>query len=272
MWRRDPEKYQEWLRKQRDAEKPKFLYQDMEDESDDEPELEDIANEIREEQNCIQILKWLKSQFVKASTVRGENPKETPDDFSLQPPIEIKSDLDKEVFVRLLKHLEIKIPSSSVENMTIPGGIFDFGLRHHSETIQFILDDFIISDPKNTKCQICEREFSSMLQHLNKSPKCKAKYSDSDLDDLKHVAKLAKKNSNRDYYEREKDRKAADYQERKVEIAKKNKLKKAETAIKKAEYYSKNKSTLKTKSLQYYAKNRDKINEKRRKARKNREN
>lgn len=123
------------------------------------------------------------------------------------------------------------------------------------------MDDFIISDPKNTKCQICGREFSSMLQHLNKSPKCKAKYSDSDLDDLKHVAKLAKKNSNRDYYEREKDRKAADYQERK-----------AETAIKKAEYYSKNKSTLKTKSLQYYAKNRDKINEKRRKARKNREN
>lgn len=119
MWRRDPEKYKEWLRKQRDAEKPKFLYQDLEDESDDEhdePELEDIANEIREEQNCIQILKWLKSQFVKASTVRGENPKETPDDFSLQPPIEIKSDLDKEVFVRLLKHLEIKIPSSSVDN------------------------------------------------------------------------------------------------------------------------------------------------------------
>ena len=75
-----------------------------------------------------------------------------------------------------------------------------------------------------------------------------------------------------EYYEREKDRKAADNQERKVEIAKKNKLKKAETAIKKAEYYSKNKSTLKTKSLQYYAKNRDKINEKRRKARKNREN
>ena len=97
MWRRDPEKYQEWLRKQRDAEKPKFLYQDLEDKSDDEhdePELEDIANEIREEQNCIPILKWLKSQFVKVTTVRGENPKETPDDFSLQPPVEIKSDLD----------------------------------------------------------------------------------------------------------------------------------------------------------------------------------
>ena len=109
MWRRDPEKYQEWLRKQRDAEKPKFLYQDLEDESNDEhdePELEDIANEIREEQNCIQILKWIKSQFVKAFTVRGENPKETPDDFSLQPPIEIKSDLDKIVFVTLHARIE----------------------------------------------------------------------------------------------------------------------------------------------------------------------
>ena len=66
MWRRDPEKYQEWLRKERDAEKPKFLYQDLEDESDDEhdePELEDIANEIREEENCIQILKWINVYF-----------------------------------------------------------------------------------------------------------------------------------------------------------------------------------------------------------------
>ena len=104
------------------------------------------------------------------------------------------------------------------------------------------------------------KTYKSLMQHLNKESKCKLRYSDMDLSDIKEKIKA---NSQ----EKSRERMKVYYQNNRDEILKQRQLYQKENGKKIAEnkrnYYHKNTSKVKEQKSDYYQRNIKKITEKR---------
>ena len=111
-----------------------------------------------------------------------------------------------------------------------------------------------------TKCKNCMKIYKSLQQHLNKESKCKLRYYDMDLADMKEKVKA---NSE----EKARERMKVYYQNNRDEILKQRQLYQKENGEKIAEkkwnYYKKNTSKVKEQKSDYYQRNIKKITEKR---------
>ena len=254
------EKANERIRKERDEKekqkKAKFLYKDLgesEDSGEDDEFLEALET-IKKEQGVLDVLKWLYSKFEEAKEQRKLVAKSEYKNFCFDQPEEWKDVFIGGPMVKFLEILEVEVTTS---NMCIPSKLLDFGLTYKASLIQDVIDDILLSN--FSECKVCKHAFNSLPQHVSKSKSCKEKFSESDLQDLKYTQKLWKKRTNAECYQRNKSDIAAKYQERKSELAKKYLANREEYARKKADYYQKNKHTIRIKNSKYYAKNREEI-------------
>ena len=251
-------KQKEQVTKERDAteeaRKSKFFYHNLEqvEKEDDDDDFFEVLDKIKQENDVLAILKWLKSNFEEALQQSKVN--SNTENFCYSQPEEWKEILNGENFTKLVKVLDLEVKKMP-GNLVIPVKVLSFGLSYIDE----LIDEIIISSPKVFVCQVCNKRFNVLAQHLNKAKSCKENYSKSDLEEFEYAQKLWKKKTFKDCYERDKESKAKSYQERKSDISKKYLANRKEATQKMAEYYQKNKSTFKTKNAQYYAKNREEI-------------
>ena len=252
--------------KERDAleekKKSKYLYRGLEesDESESYNELNEVLEQVKKESETgiLEILKWLKTNFQSALQQRQLGDKSN---YNFSPENDDWEEiLIGEPMTKFLKILEVE---KSSEKLSIPQKIFDFGLKYKLSLIQDLIDEIVVNSPKFIVCQICKIKFNSLPLHLNKSKDCKGKYTESDLEDLKHAQEVWKKLRSAERYQNEKEEKAAMYQKKKEEFAQRYQSKKDEVTKKMQDYYKKNKISFGTKNAKYYAKNREEILKKR---------
>ena len=198
--------------------KSKYLYRGLEesDESESDNELNEVLEQVKKESEAgiLEILKWLKTNFESAFQQRQLGDKSN---YNFSPENDDWEEiLIGEPMTKFLKILEVE---KSSEKLSIPQKIFDFGLKYKLSLIQDLIDEIVVNSPKFIVCQICKIKFNSLPQHLNKSKDCKGKYTESDLEDLKHAQEVWKKLRSAERYQNEKEEKAAMYQKKKEEFA-----------------------------------------------------
>ena len=261
----EKEKYQNRLLKERERErerkerqKAEFFYMETYKEEDPESEnrLLEILDNVKKEDGVFPFLKWLKSKFEEALMNRQSKS----GNFCFSEPEEWGELLKKETMTKFVEEMEVKIEH---KNWCIPESMTDYGLKHKAWLIEITMDEIAVTSSKFYQCQICKFDFKVLALHLSKSKECKEKYSEMDLEELKHAQKVQKKNMISDNYNFNKESIKKRYQERKKELAEKYLENKEETAIKKAEYYKKNTESFRMRNSTYYAKHREEILKKR---------
>ena len=254
----------------------------------------------KESWNYLNMLEWLKDEMEKALKLKESWDEDTktipiiPNDENRASELAIPS------VINLLKFFQFQQPDTNKSEYkqywTIPREFFDEDpkaptkkpiiwskclfiteiLDECYDNMEDLIFDFQVEDeeitsrignapvPRKliniTKCKNCMKSYKSLQQHLNKESKCKLKYSDLDLVDLKEKVKANTE-------EKDRERKRKHYQNNRDEILKQRQLYHKENDKKiskrKSDYYQKNRSKVLEQKSDYYHRNIKKITEKR---------
>lgn len=235
--------------------KKQKLYKALMSEESTKDADSEVINALIEEsghEDVVSLLKSLKHQF--ELVMEQNDAKENEKDFAVSPEIPGRSENSK-MISDVLMHFELKkignqwfIPSSKINHDE---------LKYLCRKIENILNDTLLSNTKfSTICRKCDKEFKSLLQHLNKKSDCKEKYSSSDMDELRKVASLKDKLWHKEDYKEKKDYYAEQYQNMKKDIANKYQLNKEKVALRNSNYYKEHRKEIKTRNLKNYAKSK----------------
>ena len=234
--------------------KPRFLYQQLDSNSFDEVKDFD-ADSLLKEEDCIETMRWLRSQLEKALKKWIEQ-KQKFEGHVIQPTMEMKVKMEKPKFNELLDDLKIKKgPSgnwliSKTEDYISIKNRLDLLVYYIGHSVEFNL------------CKVCKYQYTNVQCHLVKSPKCKSSYSEDEWKELKEAAAYLRKKNKKELYQSNKQEYAKRYQEKKQEISEKRQKMKPEIAKYKAQYYERNRSNIQDKAIEYYAKKKDEISKK----------
>ena len=234
------------------AKKPKFLYQHLESNT----KVKDFdADSLLEEEDCIEAMRWLRSQLEEALKKWNEQ-KQKFGGHVLQPTIEMKKKMENPKFAELLDDLTIKKGPSG--DWLIPKTDDYICIKNRLDLLVYYIGHSVDFN----ECKVCKYQYSSVICHLVKTPKCKSSYSEDEWKELKEAAEYVRKKRKKELYQSNKQEYANRYQEKKQDILEKRKRMKPEIAKYKAEYYERNRSNVQDKALEYYAKNKDEISKK----------
>ena len=123
----------------------------------------------------------------------------------------IKEILEKEHFVNFLCYLQFLAPKErdNQEHWSIPKDLSRRSLETTSKLIENMLTSESISEAKELsimKCKGCGNMLVNLLQHLNKSKRCPASYSELEMEQLKIQCKTISKHEKKEWYKRNKAR------------------------------------------------------------------
>ena len=166
------------------------------------------------------------------------------------------SALERPSFTNLLTEIGFLPPKNEHEHWTIQASSRNHLLALHDFFLNHILCGYLCDE----ECKVCKKDCKSLIQHLKKKASCGALYADDEMEELRIQAKLVSKTNakswkywNKDkvkasynkFYEQNKSKKAAYYQNNKGKLG-----------MKMAEYHSKNYKTIASRKSSHYYENK----------------
>ena len=195
------------------------------------------------------------SRWIKR-LLKQELDKEKPAEIKLIPNEEEQiSALQRPSFTNLLNEIGF-LPPNEQEHWVIPASSKEHLLALHDFFLHHILCGYLYDE----ECKVCQKDCKSLIQHLKKKASCGALYADDEMEELRIQAKLVSKTNakswkywNKDkvkasynkFYEQNKSKKAAYYQNNKGKLG-----------MKMAEYHSKNYKTIASRKSSHYYENK----------------
>ena len=223
-----------------------------EEQSEVEEDVEDegLTNflqlcETFSDEDHIEELKWLKNFLICQS---GKMDLTQEGSLLIPETPELNETLKKDCFVKLLTYLDLEPPNDQQPYWKLQRIQMNKGnIERLADNVQYVIHLQI------DKCKQCKIRFSSILQHLKKSAECSNVYSESDMTQLRQLAKMKSKEKRTEWRKKNKEslkaKEAERYQGRKKEMA---------------DFYQKNREQILQKRLNDYDRDQDKRYERKR--------
>ena len=190
--------------------KHKFLYQTIDESSEDEDEIDTKA---LMEENPIKGLRWLKGELKAAMENHSkiQNRNEPKHHTMKEPSEEVKELTKKPEFKSFMKRLNVQTSGKWVLE-----DVQEYLLiKERLDIVQACIRSTVsLNDCKN-----CHRSYNSVRQHIRGD--CRKAYTEEDIEDLKEAADWHRKQELRERYKQYKDEIAEEYQRKKYIIANK---------------------------------------------------